>query len=58
LAQPVDDSREVFTEHLSKLPLDFSLDKGLNNSYRIERAVDVHVLEWIRLEDQGDAFLF
>jgi hypothetical protein len=58
LAQPVDDSRKVFTEHLSKLPFDFSLDKGLNNSYRIERAVDVHILERIRLEDQGDALLF
>jgi hypothetical protein len=54
----VDDSREVFTEHLSKLPFDFSLDKGLNNGYRIERAVDVHVLKRIRLEDQGDTLLF
>jgi hypothetical protein len=53
----MDDSWKVFTEHLAKLPLDFALDEGLNNSYGIKRAIDVHVLKWVRLEDQGDALL-
>jgi uncharacterized protein YheU (UPF0270 family) len=53
----VDDSGKIFTEHLAELPLDFVLDEGLDNGYRIKRAVDVHVLKWVRLEDQGDALL-
>jgi hypothetical protein len=53
----MDDSWKVFTEHLAKLPFDLALDEGLNNSYGIKRAIDVHVLKWVRLEDQGDALL-
>jgi hypothetical protein len=29
----MDDSGKVFTEHLTELPLDLSLNEGLNNSY-------------------------
>ena len=58
LAQSVDDSGKVFTEHLAELRLKLALDKGLNNCYRIERAVNVYILEWVRLEDQGDTLLF
>jgi hypothetical protein len=54
----VDNSRKIFTEHLAELPLNLSLDEGLDNGYRIERAVDIHVLKWVRFEDQGDALLF
>jgi hypothetical protein len=53
----VDDSGKIFTEHLAELPLDLVLDEGLNDGYGIKRAVDVHVLKWVRLEDQGDALL-
>ena len=53
----MDDSGKVFTEHLTELPLDLALNEGLNNSYRIKCAVDVHVLERVSLEDQRDAFL-
>jgi hypothetical protein len=53
----MDDSGKIFTEHLAELPFYLALDEGLNNSYGIECAVDVHVLKWVRLEDQGDALL-
>jgi hypothetical protein len=54
----MDDSGKILAEHLAELPLDLSLDKGLDNGDGIERAVDVHVLKWVSLEDQGDALLF
>jgi len=53
----VDDSGKIFAEHLAELPLYLALDEGLNNGYRIKRAIDVHVLKWVRLEDQGNALL-
>jgi len=53
----VDNSGKVFTENLTELPLDLALHERLNNSYRVKSAVDVHVLKWVRLEDQGDALL-
>ncbi len=33
------------------------IDEGLNNGYRVERAVDVDILKWVCLEDQRDALL-
>jgi len=53
----MDDSRKVFTEHLTELTLNLALDEGLNNSYGVKRAIDVHILKWVRLEDQGDTLL-
>jgi hypothetical protein len=53
----MDDSGKIFTEHLAKLALDLPLDEGLNDGYGIKGAVDVHILKWVRLEDQGDALL-
>jgi hypothetical protein len=51
LAQSVDNSGKIFAEYLTQLPLDLVLDEGLNNGYRIKRAIDVHVLKWVCLED-------
>ena len=33
LAQTMDNSGKVFTEHLAELPLDLTLNEGLNNGY-------------------------
>jgi hypothetical protein len=51
LAQSMDDSGKIFAEHLTQLPLDLVLNEGLDNGYRIECAIDVHVLKWVCLED-------
>jgi hypothetical protein len=58
LAQSVNDSGKILSEHLAELPLDLALDEGLNYSYRIECAVDVYVLKWVCLEHQSNPFLF
>jgi hypothetical protein len=39
------------------LTLNFPLDKFLDYCYRIECAVDVDVLERVRLEHEGDSLL-
>jgi hypothetical protein len=54
----VDDTGEVLAEHLAQLALDLALYEHLNNRDRVECAVDIDALEWIRLEYQRNSFLF
>lgn len=58
LAESVYDPREIFAEHLSKLALDLALDILLDNGDGVEGAADIHILERVCFEDEGDAFLF
>ena len=53
----MDDTGEVLTKHLAKLPFDLALDELLDDGNRVERAVDVDVLKWVSLENEGDALL-
>ena len=54
----MNDARQVLAEHLPELALDLLLDELLDNSDRVEGAVDIDVLERVGLEDERDALLF
>lgn len=54
----MNDTRQILSEHLTKLPFDFVLYEFLNDSYGVERAVDVDVLERVGFEYEGDTLLF
>lgn len=58
LTETMDDSGQVLTKHLAQLPLNFSLNIFLNDSDRVERAIDIDVLQRVRFEDKGDSLLF
>jgi hypothetical protein len=53
----MNNSREVFSEHLSELTLNLPLDELLYNANRVESAVYVNVLKWVGLENEGDSLL-
>lgn len=57
LTEAMDDPGEVFTEHLAELALYLTLDELLYDGNRVEGAVDVDVLQRVRLEYERDPFL-
>ena len=48
---------QILAKHLPKLTLDFLLNEFLDNSERIESAVDIDILKRVGLEDECDTLL-